>query len=37
MSETFHWTPENPDADGIVWLKLDKHDGGANVLSTPKY
>ena len=29
-----HWTPETDD-DGIVWLKFDKHDGGANVLSTP--
>ena len=33
MSDT-HWTPETDD-EGIVWLKLDKHDGGANVLSSP--
>lgn len=29
-----HWTA-NKDDDGIVWLKLDKTDGGANVLSGP--
>ena len=33
MSEK-HWTLETDD-EGIVWLKLDKHDGGANVLSSP--
>ncbi len=27
-----HWTSET-DGDGIVWLKIDKADGGANVLS----
>lgn len=27
-----HWTSET-DSDGIAWLKLDKADGGANVLS----
>jgi len=27
-----HWTSET-DGDGISWLKLDKADGGANVLS----
>ena len=28
-----HWTSET-DSDGIAWLKLDKADGGANVLSS---
>ena len=28
-----HWTYETDD-DGIVWLKFDKTDGGANVLSS---
>ncbi|NIV18179.1 MAG: 3-hydroxyacyl-CoA dehydrogenase [Woeseiaceae bacterium] len=28
-----HWTPET-DGDGIVWLRLDKADSSANVLST---
>ncbi len=27
-----HWTSET-DSDGIVWLRIDKADGGANVLS----
>jgi 3-hydroxyacyl-CoA dehydrogenase/enoyl-CoA hydratase/3-hydroxybutyryl-CoA epimerase len=27
-----HWTSETGD-DGIVWLRIDKADGGANVLS----
>ena len=27
-----HWTSETGD-DGIVWLCIDKADGGANVLS----
>lgn len=29
-----HWSSES-DADGIVWLRIDKSDGGANVLSGP--
>lgn len=29
-----HWSSES-DADGIVWLRLDKSDGSANVLSGP--
>ncbi len=29
-----HWSSES-DADGIVWLRIDKADGGANVLSGP--
>jgi len=29
-----HWSTET-DADGILWLKIDKADGGANVLSRP--
>jgi 3-hydroxyacyl-CoA dehydrogenase/enoyl-CoA hydratase/3-hydroxybutyryl-CoA epimerase len=29
-----HWTANRDDAD-IVWLKIDKLDGGANVLSGP--
>ena len=33
MSEQ-HWQLELDDA-GIAWLKIDKHDGGANVLSGP--
>ena len=28
-----HWNAE-PDSDGIVWLRLDKADSSANVLST---
>ncbi|NNC76542.1 MAG: 3-hydroxyacyl-CoA dehydrogenase [Woeseiaceae bacterium] len=33
MTDT-HWSSEK-DADGVVWLKIDKADGGANVLSGP--
>ena len=29
-----HWATES-DADGVLWLRLDKADGGANVLSRP--
>ena len=29
-----HWTVDRDD-DGIAWLKIDKADGGANVLSGP--
>lgn len=29
-----HWTTES-DADGILWLRLDKADAGANTLSAP--
>lgn len=29
-----HWTAET-DEKGVVWLKIDKADGGANVLSGP--
>ena len=32
--ENKHWSSES-DADGIVWLRIDKADGGANVLSGP--
>lgn len=33
MTDT-HWSSEKDD-DGTVWLKIDKADGGANVLSGP--
>ena len=29
-----HWTLEKDDA-GLAWLRIDKHDGSANVLSGP--
>ncbi len=32
--EFAHWRPER-DHDGIVWLRIDKSDGSANVLSRP--
>ena len=28
-----HWTSET-DGDGVIWLRIDKSDGGANVLSS---